>query len=149
LVKTPKLHFYDTGLLSYLLGIRSADDLRAHPLRGAIFETWVIAEIVKARVHRGQPASLFFFRDRKGAEVDAVLEHGEQLVAVETKSGQTVAEDFFAGLDAFERLVASGRRRRPLRRVLVYGGSERQRRTRADVLPWSAVDAYAWTVGAS
>src|SRR5207302_1267549 len=70
LVKTPKLHFYDTGLVSYLLGIRSPDELRAHPLRGPIFESWVASEVVKARVHRGLPPNLFFFRDRKGAELD-------------------------------------------------------------------------------
>lgn len=76
LVKTPKLHFYDAGLLSFLLGIRNADQLREHPLRGAVFETWVISEILKARAHRGLPPSLTFFRDRKGTEVDAVIERG-------------------------------------------------------------------------
>jgi len=149
LVKTPKLHFYDTGLVSYLLGIRSPEELRTHPLRGAIFESWVVSEIVKARVHRGLPPNLFFFRDRKGAEVDGVLECGEQLVAVETKSGQTVAEDFFDGFAAFDRLVAAGRRSRRLRRVLVYGGDERQKRTRADVIPWSAIDRYDWAAESS
>ena len=147
LVKTPKLHFYDSGLLCFLLGIRAPEQLAAHPLRGAIFETWVAAEILKARVHRGLPPGLLFFRDRKGAEVDVVLESGERLLAIETKSGRTVAEDFFAGLTAFQQLVGSGRRARPLQLVLVYGGTERQKRTRVDVLPWSMIDEYDWTGG--
>src|SRR5437867_1705042 len=149
LVKTPKLHFYDTGLVSYLLGIRSPEELRAHPLRGAIFESWVASEIVKARVHRGLPPSLFFFRDRKGAELDGVLECGEQLVAVETKSGQTGAEDFFDGFAPFDRLVAGGRRAPRLRRVVVYGGNERQKRTRGEIIPWSNIDRYEWAADAS
>ena len=52
-VKAPKLHFFDSGLACYLLGIREPEQLRLHPLRGAIFESWVIAEIYKAYVHRG------------------------------------------------------------------------------------------------
>lgn len=147
LVKTPKLHFYDSGLLCFLLGIRTADQLAAHPLRGAIFETWVVAEILKARVHRGLLPNLLFFRDRKGAEVDAVLESGHQLLAIETKSGQTVADDFFASLATFEQLVSTGRRSRPLQQVLVYGGTQRQKRTRLEVLPWSMIDDYDWTAG--
>jgi predicted AAA+ superfamily ATPase len=145
LVKTPKLHFYDTGLLCFLLGIRRPDHLREHPLRGAIFEAWVVSEIVKTRVHRGLPPALSFFRDRKGHEVDAVLEAGRGLVAVETKSAQTVASDFFAGLEALAAVLATGRQRRPLRRVLVYGGTDRQHRAGVEVLPWSAIDRHDWT----
>ncbi len=145
LVKTPKLHFYDSGLLCSLLGIRTPDHLREHPLRGAIFETWVVSEILKARAHRGLAPALSFFRDRKGAEVDVVLETGRGLVAVETKSARTVARDFFAGLEAFASRVGSGRRGGPLRQVLVYGGDDRQQRTGVTVLPWSMMDRYDWT----
>jgi predicted AAA+ superfamily ATPase len=143
-VKTPKLHFYDAGLACFLLGIRSPEQLRDHPLRGAIFETWVISEIVKARLHRGLPPSLFFFRDRKGVEVDAVIERGDALLAVETKSAQTVADDFFVGLDSLARQLASSRRPPTMRRVLVYGGDSAQRRSDVDVVPWAHVDAYDW-----
>jgi predicted AAA+ superfamily ATPase len=54
LVKMPKLHFHDTGLVCWLLGIRDSGQLRSHPLRGAIFETWVVSEIVKHRTNRGE-----------------------------------------------------------------------------------------------
>jgi predicted AAA+ superfamily ATPase len=67
LVKTPKLHFYDSGLLCFLLGIRRAEQVREHPLRGAIFESWVVSEIVKARVHRGLPPALAFIAIGKGS----------------------------------------------------------------------------------
>jgi predicted AAA+ superfamily ATPase len=67
LVKTPKLHFYDSGVLCFLLGIRRAEQVREHPLRGAIFESWVVSEIVKARVHRGLPPALAFIAIGKGS----------------------------------------------------------------------------------
>lgn len=145
LVKTPKLHLYDSGLLCFLLGIRSPDQLREHPLRGAIFETWVASEVLKARVHRGLPAGMSFYRDRKGEEVDIVVEMGRSIVAVETKSARTVVSDFFASLDKMADLIGSERRGRQLRRVVVYGGEERQQRTGVTVLPWSMVDRYDWT----
>ncbi|MCC6763485.1 MAG: ATP-binding protein [Deltaproteobacteria bacterium] len=149
LVKTPKLHFFDTGMLCWLLGIRSADQLREHPLRGAIFETWVASEIRKARVHRGLAPSLSFFRDRKGQEVDVIVELGRELLAVETKSGQTVADDFFDGLRAFETVMTAARPRRRTRGFVVYGGSEAQDRTAGAVVPWSALDAASWWEAAS
>ena len=88
---------------------------------------------------------LAFFRDRKGREVDLLVEDGRALTAVETKSAQTVAGDMFAGLDAFAELVGSGRRAPSPRRVLVYGGATRQQRSSGTVLPWSSIDRYDWT----
>jgi len=144
LVKTPKLHFTDSGLACYLLGIRSADQLRDHPLRGAIFETWVASEILKSRVHRGLPPSLSFFRDRKGLEVDIVIEDGRSLLAIETKSGQTIAGDFFAGLESFRALAAESHPARHPKAFLVYGGAEAQKRSIAEVVPWSNLDRCQW-----
>ena len=140
LVKTPKLHFIDSGLACYLLGIRTPGQLRDHPLRGAIFETWVASEILKSRVHRSLPPSLSFFRDRKGSEVDLVIEDGLTLMAIETKSGQTIAGDFFAGLESFSSMAAP---RQP-KSFLVYGGSETQKRSLAEVVSWSDLDRCRW-----
>lgn len=144
LIKAPKLHFLDSGLVCYLLGIRSPDQLADHPLRGAIFETWVAAEIMKARVHRGLPASLSFFRDRKGAEVDLLVDLGRSFLAVETKSGRTIASDFFAGLQSFDALVAGSSLGRSVQSFVVYGGSESQERSRARVVSWSDLDTCRW-----
>lgn len=107
LVKTPKLHFFDAGLVCYLLGIDTPEQLEVHPLRGAIFETWVISEIVKLRAHLGPAPSLCFYRDAKGLEVDAVLERGNTLLLVETKSGGTVAGDFFDALRVLDGTLAA------------------------------------------
>jgi hypothetical protein len=144
LVKTPKLHFFDAGIVCYLLGIRSPSQLRDHPLRGTIFETWVASEIRKVRVHHGLPPNLSFFRDRRGNEVDLVIERAESLIAIETKSGHTVAEDFFAGLETLRSLLAAGRPRRQVRSFVVYGGDQAQQRSTGTVVPWSELDAHDW-----
>jgi predicted AAA+ superfamily ATPase len=73
-VKTPKLHLLDTGLACWLLGIRSADELRRHPLRGPLMESWVVAEVRKAFVNSGQRARLHHWRDHGGREVDLVVD---------------------------------------------------------------------------
>jgi uncharacterized protein len=142
LVKTPKLHFLDSGLVCYLLGIRSPAQLRDHPLRGTIFETWVAAEILKARAHRGLQPALSFYRDSKGTEVDLLVELGNQVLAVETKSGQTVTEDAFGGLTAFR--TAIGRADLQAQSFVIHGGDQSQKRTAATAIPWSRIDETAW-----
>ena len=76
----PKLHFYDTGLVCWLLGIREPEQLRSHPLRGAIFETWIVSEIHKHRVNAAETGGLSFYRDRDAAEVDLATAGGKELV---------------------------------------------------------------------
>jgi hypothetical protein len=93
LVKTPKLYFYDTGLAAWLLGIQNAEQLSVHPQRGALFESWVVAELLKARFASGLGSNLFFWRDRSGHEVDLLVEQGATLTPVEIKSGRTVARN--------------------------------------------------------
>lgn len=144
LIKTPKLHFLDTGLVCYLLGIRSAEQLRDHPLRGAIFETWVASEIHKSRAHRGLPPALSFYRDSRGEEVDLLLELGRELLAIEVKSGATVAQDFFTSLDGLAATLAKSPRPPALRKFIVYGGAEAQSRAAGTVIPWSQLDQAVW-----
>jgi predicted AAA+ superfamily ATPase len=139
LVKTPKLYFYDTGLACALLGIHGARQLETHPLRGSLFENWVVTEVLKARLHQGLAPGLSFLRDRKGLEVDLLIDTARGPVAVEIKSGQTVAEDFFTGL----RQAASqlGREHGPqARSFLVYAGNAEQRRSSCTVVPWSGIE---------
>ncbi|MBN2255010.1 MAG: ATP-binding protein [Deltaproteobacteria bacterium] len=138
-VKTPKLHFLDSGLVCYLLGIREPDQLRLHPLRGAIFESWIVSEIYKARAHSGMEPNLFHYREARGPEIDLLMEHGRQLAAVEIKSGTTINEDFFKNLKRFsDRMKDAGQKRR-IQSYIVYGGDTSQKRTTAHVLPWHEV----------
>ncbi len=143
-VKASKLHFLDTGLLCFLLGIGNPEQLRTHPLRGAIFETWVACEIYKARANAGQIAHLSHYRQARGPEVDLVLDATRALLLVEAKSGATVAADFFAGLDSLASLVAKTEAHRTTERVLVYGGDDARRHQQTEIVPWSKLPEVRW-----
>ncbi len=139
LVKTPKLYFADAGLAAWLLGVREAAQLRTHPLRGALCETWVVAELLKAAHNAGRQPALSFYRTRDGAEVDIVAETARGCVAIEVKSGATVGSDFFAG---FEPLKADlGDELVECR--LIYGGERSERRPEAIVSPWHQIGEVA------
>jgi uncharacterized protein len=98
LVKTPKLYFLDVGLMSWLLGIRDAASITTHAARGALFETWVVSELVKQRLNTGEPVDLYFWRDNVGHEVDVLFETTSGLQAIEIKSGATFAADWPASV---------------------------------------------------
>jgi predicted AAA+ superfamily ATPase len=142
LVKMPKLHFYDTGLVCWLLGIRTAGQLHSHPLRGAIFETWVVSEILKHRTNAGETGGLSFYRDRDQAEADVVLERGGALTIVEAKSAQTASSSLLGGARRVrDQIAASGR---SCEAMVVYGGAEAQARTGVPLIPWAELHERPW-----
>jgi predicted AAA+ superfamily ATPase len=140
LVKTPKLHLLDSGIACYLLGIRNPEDLRLHPLRGAIFESWVVSEIIKAHQNVGQAPTLSFFRDAHGLEVDVLIERGTDVVGVEVKSGATVPLEMFAPLEAVAGLVPEMRTR-----IVVHGGAESFKTRSGRALSYREIDGFDWT----
>lgn len=144
LVKSPKLHFLDTGLICYLLDIQSADQLRRHPARGAIFESWVVSELLKERKNRGLRANLSFFRDRAGLEVDVLSSHGRKLRLLEAKSGQTAAGDAFSPLQRVAEIIRKTDDFDQLEAILIYGGEEEQRRSSGRILPWMKLGTLDW-----
>ncbi len=139
-VKAPKLHFLDSGLACYLLGIREPEQLRLHPLRGAIFESWVMAEIYKGQVHRGVSPRLFHYRENRGLEIDLLIDQGERFDAIEIKSGATAAPDFFRNLQRFPERLRDASETRQMVNYVVYGGSESQQRAYAQLLAWNEVE---------
>lgn len=138
-VKAPKLHFFDSGMVCYLLGIREPGQLRLHPMRGAIFESWVVSETYKAFVHSGVQPNLFHYREARGPEIDLLIERGEELDAVEIKSGATTSADFFKNLKRFaDRMEGAGKTHR-VRNLVVYGGDDSRQRSDGQVLSWCQV----------
>lgn len=105
LIKTPKVYFYDTGLLCFLLGITEKNHLSNHPLRGSIFENMIIADKLKRCHHAALPPNLFFFRDRAGLEVDLIVDKGGKLTPVEIKSATTWNPDSKKALKAFSGIM--------------------------------------------
>lgn len=135
LIKTPKLYFLDSGLLCYLLRIRSPEDLWIHASRGGIFEGFVITELLKNYLHSGSEPDLYFWRDSAGHEIDLLIEQGSELTPVEIKSGKTVASDFFSGIRYWRKMV--GDERAPA--ALVYAGDRAFRREGVTVYPWWSI----------
>lgn len=134
LIKTPKLYFCDPGLASWFLGVRTSNHLRAHPQRGVLFENWMMTELLKAQTNRGLKPTLYFLRDKQGHEIDALVETGpDQFQGIEIKSGETIASDFFAGLDYWRGKLS----RQSISPWLIHGGTTRQERAKATVLPWN------------
>lgn len=141
LIRTPKLHFVDTGLVCYLLGIHKVEHLREHPLRGAIFETFVASEIRKAFLNAGAPAALFHMRQTQGLEVDIIVDAPEALYGVECKSGATVVPEFTRALQTFseENTTARGVRLR-----LAHGGDVGGSIGGVELCPWATIDTLDW-----
>ena len=134
LVKTPKLYFCDPGLAAWLVGVRTPDHLSVHPQRGALFENWIMTEILKAQTNHGLKPTLHFLRDKEGHEIDALIETGpDTFHALEIKSGETIASDFFTGLDYWRAKLT----RQTITPWLIHGGTALQHREKATVLPWN------------
>ncbi|MDE6050523.1 MAG: ATP-binding protein, partial [Paramuribaculum sp.] len=104
LIKTPKVYFIDTGLLCYMLGITSAEQLQTHPLRGAVFENLIVVEMLKDRFNRGKDSNLFFYRESSGREVDVVQTEADKFRIWEVKSAKTFNTDFRKNLDYFKSI---------------------------------------------
>lgn len=143
-VKAPKLHFLDSGLVCHLLGITEPAQLLQHPLRGAVFESWIASEILKARVHRRATAGLYHRREARGVELDLIVEAGTRVIGVEVKSGATVASDFLDELIAFVAGEEAGSGPGRIGR-LIYGGERPQSRGEIEVIPWHSIQDVDWT----
>jgi predicted AAA+ superfamily ATPase len=141
LVKTPKLYFLDSGLAAWLLGIQDAQALETHAARGALFETWVVSELLKQRFNAGRPSDLFFWRDHVGQEIDIVIDTASGLVPLEVKSGSTFAADWADAMQKWGKLAE--RAGQPmLQPTLVYGGAAGFERQGLRV--WSWMEPGRW-----
>lgn len=133
LIRSPKLYFHDTGLAAWLLSIDSDRSMNISPARGALFENLIISELIKTRLNRGRQSNLFFWRDRTGHEADIIIDRGNSLIAVEVKSGSTIAGDTLAGLRWWGDLSGEESLN------LVYGGDSSYTRDRLSILSWKDI----------
>ncbi len=134
IVKSPKLYFYDTGLVSYLLGLRQTEDLRNPVLRGALFENLIIAELQKRNYHLNQLKEYWFWRDSNGHEVDLLEKTANGFAIFEIKSTRTITSSLTKGMDYFDK-ISNGRVKT---KTLIYGGDEIQDRSHFKVRNWKS-----------
>lgn len=123
IVKRPKVYFYDTGLVCSFLRISTISQLENHPLKGAIFETMVVIEMVKKYTNQGINPPLFYWRDKTGHEIDLIIDKGNLLTPIEIKSSKTINSDFFKNLKYWNHLSKMNKA------VLIYSGIQEQNRS--------------------
>ena len=136
LIKSPKLYFVDVGLAAFLLDIQDEAHLRNHPLRGALFETLVVSEMLKKRFNSVQTNNMYYFRDNVGNEVDVLIDMGSEIVPVEIKSGQTITGEFFKSLNYYRKLNPSVRKS-----WLIYGGDKFYQDSGHHICPYDKIQA--------
>ena len=137
LIKTPKLYFYDTGLVSYLLGIETPEQLKSHPLKGALLETMQITEVIKYLYNRNLRKKFYFFRDSHGNEVDLLIQNANAYLPLEIKTSQTFNSRFLKGINCFRKIHPE-----ILHPGIILGGDESQKRTDFSILPWFEVASW-------
>lgn len=136
IIKQPKLYFYDTGLASSLLRVRSENELFSFHLKGNLFENFIISEYYKMRLHSGLQPDAYFFRDKTGNEVDLIIDRASGLVPVEIKAGKTIASAFFNGLNNYQKISKVS----PDDSYLVFSGDSSIKRKYANVLSWKDIE---------
>lgn len=133
IVKSPKLYFYDTGLACALMNIRTAEQFQIHFAKGALYENFIINEIRKNFLNKGERTNLYFWQDSTKKEIDLIVDLGLNLYPIEIKSGKTINSSFLKNLYYFSELSNNPKDLS----YLVYGGDEFQKRSSATVLGWS------------
>jgi len=132
LLKTPKLYFYDTGLVCSLLGIKREEDLDYHWARGALFENMIIADLQKNYLNKAAIPPTYFWRDNTGNEVDCLIDESNNIKSIEIKSSATISSDFFKGLNYYKKLNETSKP------FLIYGGNENYMRKEAQIVSWNS-----------
>ncbi|MCP3849032.1 MAG: ATP-binding protein [Gammaproteobacteria bacterium] len=136
IVKTPKLYFYDTGLLCYLLGINSMEQLDTHPLRGNIFENFIVSEYLKKKNNTGEEAELYFWRDQKGHEVDLVEDRSSYLYPIEIKLSETFNKQFIKNIEYLNKLQEQSLSNRSIQGHLLYSGTNEKQYKKIQLENW-------------
>jgi uncharacterized protein len=131
-MKSPKLYFYDTGLLCHLLKIKEEDQIRTNPIKGNLFENMIIAEYVKQNWHQNKTEEFWFWRDSAGHEVDLIRQDDYLYDVIEIKSTATITQELFKGISYFASLAKDTIKSQ----TLVYAGLDNQKRTIANVVSW-------------
>jgi predicted AAA+ superfamily ATPase len=137
IIKSPKLYFYDTGVLCRLLDIRNAVELASHPFRGAVFENWCVVEAMKVFTNCGERPEIYFWRDQS-MEVDLLVKTGSRdIMAIECKSAATPPSNGFRNQLLLQKIMKSHN----LRLAVAYGGLLTQTRSQGNLISWKDLAA--------
>lgn len=104
-IKTPKLYFIDTGLCSYLCGINNSEIAISHSMSGALFETYVISEVLKSYWHNGKTPQIYFYRDSLQREIDLIIDIDGKLHPIEIKQTATPTENMIKNFNILDEKI--------------------------------------------
>lgn len=133
LIKNAKIFFYDSGLVCHLLKMKQ-DELAFHALRGNIFESFIISEIVKWHYNHGRVPHLYFWRDQAEHEIDCIIDNGTQKIPVEIKASRTLLAKFFDNLKYWNTLTGSTEKN-----FVVFAGPATQTTGYGNVVSWQSL----------
>jgi uncharacterized protein len=136
ITKSPKIYFYDTGLVCSLLRVESPSQLISHHFRGNLFENLIVSEITKQHFNQDWASDLFYWQESNGKEIDLLRERSNSLTIAEIKSAATINSSFFDNLCYFQKINVETK----TDSFLIYGGGESQSRTLAEVRDWQNIE---------
>lgn len=139
-IKTPKIYFTDTGLACRLLKISSSEELKSHYLIGGLFENLVVMEVMKYFANHGQQASIYFFRDSNGREVDLLLDQGMKQIPIEIKSSGTFNKDFLKGITYWQKLADKSTEVTKEKGFIIYTGAQPHQGQNYSLLKWDELE---------
>lgn len=132
LIKSPKLYFYDTGLICHLLDMNDPIDVDRYFQRGSLFENLIIAELYKSVFHQGKRTSFYFWRDSNRNEVDLIWETAGKINLIEIKSGKTFNKNWIKNLTKLSNLLGD----EVNQLQLIYGGDEAFNFQNVEIIGW-------------
>lgn len=139
LIKSPKLYFYDTGILNYLLGIDSTKELQTHPSYGSIFENFIIAEKLKTIANTRANEKIYFWRDNNGVEIDLLVDKGLTKDLVEIKSSQTFQPSMSTNIKNVIPILSV---KYQIDSFIVYQGSFEQKIRDVELMNWKSFTSH-------
>lgn len=131
IVKSPKLYFIDTGVVCSLLGIHQFNELTNSHFRGALFENYIIMELLKGKLNTGSTAGFYYWRENNGLEIDLLIDTGKKLIPIEIKSSSTFNESYVKNIIQWNKLTGNSGGH-----LLYNGESEFTRSDKIKVCNW-------------
>lgn len=131
-IKSPKIFFYDPGIVCSLLNLTNSDQLFANYMRGNIFEAMIISDFLKQQCNHGLKPSCYYWRDKSDFEIDCIIEHGGNAVPVEIKVSKSANIEALDNLLSWNKLTQTKQKDN----VLVYGGDDDWKMDKGRIVSW-------------
>lgn len=139
IVKSPKIYFYDTGLACYLLRIKQ-NELVSHPNKCALFESFIISDIIKHFYNSGERPNIYFWKDKLGHEIDCIIDQVFTVTPLEIKVSRTPTTKFFEGLNYWNNLKSKVQNSNSEQGFVVYSGSQQEPKTYQHLVSWQSIN---------